>query len=332
MGQALSEPVTEKHTTSGEDDQYVYGASAMQGWRISMEDAHTTLLKLTSTPNRTAFFAVFDGHGGQNVSKYCESHLHKVIAGTEEFKNMDYEGALKTGFLSTDMKLRNDPSHANEPSGATSVAAIITDSKIYVGNAGDSRAVLCTTLGQAEPLSFDHKPKNPLELERIVAAGGFVDCGRVNGNLALSRAIGDFEFKQSTDLPAERQIVTAFPDVMEWTLRDSDEFLVLACDGIWDCMTNQDVVDFISSKIVEKHELGTICEMLMDHCLGPDPVIYEVGFDNMTVVIVALLRGRTKEAWCDAVSKRVEAQGGIRPRSLISRQPVADTVPAEGVN
>ena len=69
------------------------------------------------------------------------------------------------------------------------------------------------------------------EKARICAAGGFVDFGRVNGNLALSRAIGDFEFKKSADLSPEQQIVTAFPDVIQHTITDDDEFLVIACDG-----------------------------------------------------------------------------------------------------
>lgn len=69
------------------------------------------------------------------------------------------------------------------------------------------------------------------EKARICAAGGFVDFGRVNGNLALSRAIGDFEFKKSVDLSPEQQIVTAFPDVVAHSITDDDEFLVIACDG-----------------------------------------------------------------------------------------------------
>ena len=114
-------------------------------------------------------------------------------------------------------------------------------------NAGDSRSVLGVK-GQAKPLSFDHKPQNDRESEkriitsdqsssitvekqRICAAGGFVDFGRVNGNLALSRAIGDFEFKKSADLQPEQQIVTAFPDVEVHEITEDDEFLVIACDG-----------------------------------------------------------------------------------------------------
>ena|SRR6201996_4931904 len=79
-------------------------------------------------------------------------------------------------------------------------------------------------------LSADHFAA---EKARICAAGGFVDFGRVNGNLALSRAIGDFEFKKSAELPPEQQIVTAFPDVNEHDITEDDEFLVVACDGVW---------------------------------------------------------------------------------------------------
>jgi protein phosphatase 2C family protein 2/3 len=74
------------------------------------------------------------------------------------------------------------------------------------------------------------------EKARISAAGGFVDFGRVNGNLALSRAIGDFEFKKTAELSPEQQIVTAYPDVTVHELSDDDEFLVIACDG--ECLTS----------------------------------------------------------------------------------------------
>jgi protein phosphatase PTC2/3 len=80
-------------------------------------------------------------------------------------------------------------------------------------------------------LSFDHKPSNEGEKARIVSAGGFVDYGRVNGNLALSRAIGDFEFKRQGELSPEQQIVTALPDIITHELSNEDEFVVMACDG-----------------------------------------------------------------------------------------------------
>lgn len=75
------------------------------------------------------------------------------------------------------------------------------------------------------------------EKARICAAGGFVDFGRVNGNLALSRAIGDFEFKKSAELSPEQQIVTAYPDVITHNISEDDEFLVIACDGKQNCLS-----------------------------------------------------------------------------------------------
>lgn len=115
--------------------------------------------------------------------------------------------------------------------------------------------------GRAKPLSYDHKPQNEGrqtyqlksdfgaarayywigEKARICAAGGFVDFGRVNGNLALSRAIGDFEFKKSAELSPEQQIVTAFPDVITHSISNDDEFLVIACDGMCNWPGNQTV-------------------------------------------------------------------------------------------
>ncbi|KAJ3040587.1 Protein phosphatase 2C 2 [Rhizophlyctis rosea] len=292
-----------------------------------MEDAHTTILNLlnpsssdstsASPPSNSnnskhlSFFAVYDGHGGQAVAKYSGAQLHQKVVRDENFAKGDYTLAIKYGFLATDSDLRGDPSYANDPSGCTAVAALITDDwRILVGNAGDSRAVLSEN-GRAVPLSFDHKPVNPGEHSRITSAGGFVEFGRVNGNLALSRAIGDFEFKNNSNLPPEEQIVTANPDIVERQLGEGDEFVVIACDGIWDCLSNQQVVDFIRPRIAQNIPLGQICEQLMDKCLAPDSEVGGVGCDNMTVVIVGLLKGRGKEGWVEWVKGKVGAGGAV---------------------
>lgn len=102
-----------------------------------------------------------------------------------------------------------DPKFDNDNSGCTAVAALLTRNNVlYVSNAGDSRAVISTKDGRAIPLSQDHKPKHPKEEARIRNAGGFVENGRVNGSLALSRALGDFNFKANTNLTPDRQAVT----------------------------------------------------------------------------------------------------------------------------
>ncbi|KAK0557281.1 Protein phosphatase 2C 2 [Tilletia horrida] len=319
MGQTLSEPVTEKHTSADEDSTLLYGVSEMQGWRISMEDAHATILKLEGgddEKSKISFFAVYDGHGGSAVAKYAGKTVHTRLANTAQFKSADYEAALKRAFLATDEDLREDAAFANDSSGCTAVAALLVPGetseaarRIIVANAGDSRSVL-SLKGEAKPMSYDHKPTNQKETTRIVGAGGFVEFGRVNGNLALSRALGDFEFKGNHSLPPEDQAVTADPDVIVHAMTGEEEFLVLACDGIFDCLSNQQVVDFVRRGIANGKELSMICEEAMERCLAPDTDLGGVGSDNMTICVVGLLNGRTKEEWYAWVKERVENKVG----------------------
>lgn len=175
-------------------------------------------------------------------------------------------------------------------------------------------------------MSYDHKPTDPKESQRIISAGGFVEFGRVNGNLALSRAIGDFEFKQNDKLSPQEQAVTCDPDVIEHEIKDEDEFFVLACDGIWDCLTNQQVVTFIRQHLAEDNKLDDICEQIMDHCLAPDSDAGNVGCDNMSVMIVAILNGKTPEEWYDWMKKRVSPKKDALGNDVISTPPAENTV------
>ncbi|KAK2980874.1 hypothetical protein RJ640_003064 [Escallonia rubra] len=169
-------------------------------------------------------------------------------------------------------------------SGSTACVAIIRYNQLVVANAGDSRCVI-SRKGQAYNLSLDHKPDLELERERILKAGGFIHAGRVNGSLNLARAIGDMEFKQNKFLPAEKQIVTSNPDINTVELCDDDDFVVLACDGIWDCMSSQQLVDFIQEQLTSESKLSVICERVLDRCLAPSTAGGE-GCDNMTMIIV----------------------------------------------
>ncbi|KAI8801255.1 phosphatase 2C-like domain-containing protein [Cladochytrium replicatum] len=325
MGQTLSEPVRDMETSNGGDDRLIYGASSMQGWRVTMEDAHTTELSVTGSKERPiAFFGVYDGHGGDAVAKYAGEFLHKRVAETEAFRQGNYNVALKKAFLEADEELRRNDQEGvkHETTGCTAVVAIVTDdNRIFCGNAGDSRCILSHD-GQAVALSNDHKPTNREETKRIVEAGGFVEYGRVNGNLALSRAIGDLGFKQNTSLPAEQQAVTADPEIIERTIDEKDEFIVLACDGIWDCMTSQEVTDYVRQALVHKKgDLGAVCEMLMNRCLAPESEYGSVGCDNMTVVIVGILNGQTRDQWVEKVRKGVLSGTGfnITPEEFAGR-------------
>ncbi|CAJ0942558.1 unnamed protein product, partial [Mesorhabditis belari] len=301
MGQTLSEPITTKESASCANKVFSVGSSCMQGWRTTMEDAHTHLLSLPDDPN-TAFFAVYDGHGGAKVSQYAGIHLHKNIVQQQEYKDGDIEGALKKGFLGMDDKMRADEEMKDDGSGTTAVVVLVQRDTVYCGNVGDSRAVL-SECGKAIPLSYDHKPDNEEEQRRIIAAGGFVDCKRVNGNLALSRALGDFGFKNNQNLPPEKQLVTAFPDVIRENIQDDHEFIVLACDGIWDVMSNQEVIDFCRDRLAAGREPQIICEELLTRCLAPDAQMQGLGCDNMTVVLVCLLRGLEEKDFVEKCSR-----------------------------
>lgn len=139
---------------------------------------------------------------------------------------------------------------------------MLKDKDLYVANAGDSRCVLCRD-GQAVELSLDHKPEDWPEAERIAKAGGRVTAdGRVNGGLNLSRALGDHAYKQNTSLAPHEQMISALPDVRHMEIDpERDEFMVLACDGIWNFMSSQDVIQFVRTRLnAGNMTISKICE------------------------------------------------------------------------
>jgi len=186
---------------------------------------------------------------------------------------------------------------------------------LYVANAGDSRCVICRD-GEALELSLDHKPEDQPEMERIVKAGGKVTAdGRVNGGLNLSRALGDHAYKQNTTLPAPEQMISALPDVRHIAIEpERDEFMILACDGIWNFMSSQEVVKFVRLRLanVQQGNISKICEELFDHCLAPGTLGDGTGCDNMTAVIV-------KFNW-DSSSKD---SATTEPESVTKKRPIS---------
>jgi len=228
----------------------------MQGWRLEMEDAHIAQ-EIPSKPDHV-FVAVFDGHGGAGAAKYAEEKMIPIVEATDEWNaylaggatDMKLLGdALKRAFVRIDeaMKVQQDSTMGKDgadTSGCTSVTAMITPTHIICANAGDSRCCMGQA-GTFYPMSEDHKPYDALERERIEAAGGTVQWKRVDGDLAVSRALGDFQYKQRSDLPPEQQKVSCEPDIKWWERKPTDEVLLLACDGLWDVMSNQEAIDAI---------------------------------------------------------------------------------------
>ncbi|ANQ08026.1 Protein phosphatase 2C [Plasmodium coatneyi] len=147
--------------------------------------------------------------------------------------------------------------------GSTAIVAVILKGYLIVANAGDSRAIVCFN-GNSLGMSTDHKPHLQEEEARIKKAGGYISNGRVDGNLNLTRAIGDLHYKRDPFLPQKDQKISAFPEVTCVTLTPEDEFLFLACDGIWDCKDGQDVVGFVKTRL-EKFEEPTSDETVIDN-------------------------------------------------------------------
>lgn len=159
-------------------------------------------------------------------------------------------------------------------SGTTACAVVITPEWIVCANTGDSRAVFSRQGNKVVPLSFDHKPDDEEEERRIRAAGGYVAGGRVEGDLAVSRGLGDFRFKrfdvvmagndekQVPDFKPGDQKVSPIPDMIVQN-RDTtqDEFILVACDGIWDVQNNLEAVKMVAQMFQEgESDLGLVCE------------------------------------------------------------------------
>lgn len=314
MGQVLPRHVTAKE--SGDADAVpkglAWGFSSMQGWRVSMEDAHFALGTLQGHGwEDTAAFGVMDGHGGEHVAHFCEHYLPLEIG---KGKSSDSSAALADAFLRMDELLdgelrgelhefaraRNEGITGKcgvnpDWTGCTANVCLIRPDCITVANAGDSRSVLCRS-GQAVPLSEDHKPNNPEERSRIQRAGGVVERQqigeivqyRVNGGLNLSRSIGDLEYKRNGNLPPAQQMISAMPDVATFDREAGDEFVIIACDGVWDVVGNQDAVDFVRQRLGQgRRQLSSIAEELLDHCVSPDlSKTKGLGGDNMTAIII----------------------------------------------
>lgn len=182
-----------------------------------------------------------------------------------------------------DINVKSKIESAGERSGSTAVVVLLTPTHFICANTGDSRAILrrnCKVL----PLSFDHKPSSVPERMRIGDAGGVVKGKRIDGDLAVSRAFGDWVYKVNPDLSFQKQKITVEPDILVYP-RDlkGDEFIVLACDGIFDVATNGDCSEFVQCLLAEgETNLANICEEALETCLDRN------SRDNMTFILVGL--------------------------------------------
>lgn len=228
-----------------------YGFHLVEGrMPHGMEDRHVAEFRQLEDGNEVGLFAVFDGHSGADVATYLRKHLFDNILNQPglDFWTDPME-AIRRAYHRTDRKVLKTTKQAGDDGGgegkgrrrrggSTAVTAIlINGEELVVANVGDSRAVLCDAGGTARQLSVDHEPLR--ERRAIEARGGFVteihgDVPRVDAQLAMARAFGDRSLKEH---------ISADPDVAIEDVGDGAELLVLASDGLWKVMSNQEAVD-----------------------------------------------------------------------------------------
>jgi len=300
----LKKPITDKHFEHGSNHRFSYCVADMQGWRTTMEDAHSANLGFGN--KHDAFFAVFDGHGGQDVAQFAALKLPSLLLQSHHYQRGNFTAALTSACTDTDCalmtrkgckecaELRGEKNTTEAPipsSGATACMCLVHGVDVYCANIGDSRAVLCKDKDgwpTAYDLSTDHKPTDKVEVERIQAAGGSIIDGRVQGLLAVSRSIGDLEFKDDENLPLSRQMVSSCPDVKRYTLKECDTFILIACDGIWDVFSSQEAVARVH-RYLQTMSLQQAVAALLDAALSTHPSKNKgLGTDNMTAMIVDL--------------------------------------------
>lgn len=278
----------------------------------------------TSNDLKINIYGVFDGHGGSSASKFVSEILPLILKraisdeinllpledrrklldpdNNDTMMLIDFPKIIKDCFMDVDYKFYYDP---NNNSGTTAVVVILFKDYIITANSGDSRCILSRN-GYVRNLSFDHKPKNLGELMRIHNDGGYVAQNRVNAVLALSRAFGDFNFKLHNNnnhgkfnlsknnkrirltAPEEFQ-VTVEPDIVIQKIdRTKDEFLIVACDGIWDCYKSADLIQLVRHQLALGKKLTDINETILNNCISMANTITGIGFDNMTIILIAL--------------------------------------------
>uniref|UniRef100_A0A665ULF7 protein-serine/threonine phosphatase n=1 Tax=Echeneis naucrates TaxID=173247 RepID=A0A665ULF7_ECHNA len=279
----LERPILEKHVSEGGSQSGLnYAVASMQGWRAQMEDAHTCMPQLRGELTDWGYFAVFDGHAGTTVAQYCSRNLlDHILATVPGFPSPEQaKEGIREGFLNIDRHMHQLARQDSwDRSGSTAAAVLISPQHIYFINCGDSRTLLCHD-GQVAFYTEDHKPFNPREKERIQNAGGSVTLQRVNGSLAVSRALGDFDFKEVDWRPQTEQLVSPEPEVYHLERTPEDEFLILACDGVWDAIGNEELCAFVRSRLQVCEDLREICSQVIDLCL------YKGSLDNISIIIV----------------------------------------------
>lgn len=184
---------------------------------------------------------------------------------------------------------------ANEM-GTTANIMLIKNGVIYLANVGDSLSVMYKNR-KAYNLNKEHQLIIPEEKERVLKSGATIVGYRINGMLNLTRAIGDLKFKSNPNLKRHEQSVIAVPEISKIEDIDDIDFIIMGCDGVWDCVKRQMVCEFVDKEIRENPDknLSDILKVIFDRCVSPVWGVV-LGTDNMSCIIIQFLKDKNNNA------------------------------------
>ncbi|XP_027354405.1 probable protein phosphatase 2C 27 [Abrus precatorius] len=257
------------------------GSCAERGPKQYMEDEHICIDNLiqhigpaSNIPLPGAFYGVFDGHGGTDAALFIRNNILRFIVEDSQFPTC-IRKAITSAFLKADYAFA-DSSSLDISSGTTALTAIVFGRSMIVANAGDCRAVLGRR-GRAIEMSKDQKPNCDSEKLRIEKLGGVVYDGYLNGQLSVSRALGDWHMKGPKGSACP---LSAEPELQEINLTEDDEFLIMGCDGLWDVMSNQCAVTMARKELMIHNDPQRCSRELVREALKRNSC------DNLTVIVV----------------------------------------------
>ena len=265
----LSDSYYEDNLDNSAIKNYAYKENANSRYRDYMEDKGKSIINFNSN-NQNALFCLFDGHGGQEVSKYLQINFAKFWKEILPLNIDNYETKIKNIFLEIDKNLKENNFYQV---GSTACIRYITSENskkiLYCANVGDTRAVLIKNNSQKR-LSYDDRASDQKEHDRIIKEGGVVFAGRVYGQLMLSRAFGDWELKTYG--------VSCIPHIVRYEIQDDDKYLVIASDGVWDVIEDEDAFQLSKNKNNSKE----FCDEIMNY------TVERGSMDNISCFVIGL--------------------------------------------
>jgi serine/threonine protein phosphatase PrpC len=260
----------------------VAGVAAAQGQRAYMEDRYSAVVDLkpqdmtTCDGVRRSFLGVYDGHNGAWAAEFASERMHTFLPrealepNTAEHcpeqtsrYNETMKAHLKKMYMDCDEEILDTTQQRGRRDGSTAVCVLQVGAALFTAHAGDSRAVVGYSDGRSRAMTEDHKPSTATERQRVTSVGGrieFCGCWRViaehptkpvRAALAVSRSLGDIDFKRPTD-----KGVTAEPDVNRFDLDANINFVILASDGMWDVIRDHEAGEIARAALVSRGVLN----------------------------------------------------------------------------